>query len=128
MSSFSDNFKALCVAKNVTQDEFAIILDRKRGAISNYQTGRNEPSLEDLIKIADYFKVSIDWLLGRPGADKHYTANIAAEDQSLLNAFMKRSEEILREKGNLSEEKLGYTLKFMEFTFLQDLENEKLSK
>jgi transcriptional regulator with XRE-family HTH domain len=126
MSSFSDNFKSLCSARNITQDEFALILGRTRGTISNYQTGRNEPNHEDMVKIADYFNVSIDWLLGRPGAEKSFFIdNQSSEDQLLLEQFMKSSEAVLREKGNLSKEKLEYTLKFMEFTFLQDLEKEK---
>ena len=32
-------------------------------AISNYESGRNEPSINDLKKIADFFNVSLDYLL-----------------------------------------------------------------
>ena len=31
----------------------------------NYESGHREPSLENLVKIADFFQVSTDYLLGR---------------------------------------------------------------
>lgn len=34
-------------------------------AIANYESGRNEPSIRDLIRLADYFQVSVDYLIGR---------------------------------------------------------------
>lgn len=34
-------------------------------AVANYESGRNEPSIDDLIKIADFFQVSMDVLVGR---------------------------------------------------------------
>lgn len=36
-----------------------------QNTISRYETGTREPSRNDLIMIADYFNVSIDYLLGR---------------------------------------------------------------
>ena len=36
-----------------------------QNTISRYETGEREPALGDLIKIADYFQVSVDYLLER---------------------------------------------------------------
>lgn len=36
-----------------------------QNTISRYETGTREPSNDDLIAIADYFDVSIDYLVGR---------------------------------------------------------------
>lgn len=126
MSLFSERFLELRTKKDVSQDQCAEQLGVKnRATISNYERGKTEPNLDDLLKIADYFKVSVDWLLGRNGAEKHYIVDEDPEEQTLIEQFKISSEALLREKGNLTEEKIEYTLKFMEFTFRQDLEREK---
>lgn len=40
------------------------MLGYKYTAISNYESGRNKPSIDNLIKLADFFEVSIDELVG----------------------------------------------------------------
>ncbi|MCJ7856149.1 helix-turn-helix domain-containing protein [Lachnospiraceae bacterium NSJ-143] len=49
--------------KKLTQTQLANILGYGYTAISNYESGRNEPSINDLKKIADFFNVSLDYLL-----------------------------------------------------------------
>lgn len=43
----------------------AIDLDLTQNSISRYETGEREADYQTLINIADYFNVSIDYLLGR---------------------------------------------------------------
>ena len=49
--------------KKLTQTQLANILGYGYTAISNYESGRNEPSISDLKKIAGFFNVSLDYLL-----------------------------------------------------------------
>ena len=49
---------------SITQKDLASIFKISKGNISRYETGIREPDLELLIKIADFFKVSSDYLLG----------------------------------------------------------------
>ncbi len=49
--------------KKLTQTQLANILGYGYTAISNYESGRNEPSINDLKKIANFFNVSLDYLL-----------------------------------------------------------------
>ncbi|UJF34533.1 helix-turn-helix domain-containing protein [Paenibacillus hexagrammi] len=132
MTIFSRRFHELRTQKNVTQDELAAYLDKKRATVSNYELGKTEPQFEDLVKIADYFQVSIDYLLGRPGAVKHFSSfqdsSGVQEDNALLTSFLKSTEALLREKGNLGEDKLASSLKFMEFTFMEDLQESNRKK
>ena len=51
--------------KNVTQNEIAKYLMVSREAYSQYETGRHEMNYDTLCLLADYFSVSIDYLLGR---------------------------------------------------------------
>ena len=48
-----------------TQEDMSKYLDVARNTYSRYETGEREPDFETLIKLADYFDVSIDYLLGR---------------------------------------------------------------
>ena len=51
--------------KGLTQLRLAMELNTSQNTISRYETGAHEPSIAELIKIADYFHVSVDYLLGR---------------------------------------------------------------
>lgn len=61
---FSQRLRQLRIEKNLTQDEFAKDLGYTRTAISAWEIGRNEPSNDDTVKIANYFHVTTDYLLG----------------------------------------------------------------
>ena len=57
--------KQLRKAKNITQLELSKALKISPSAVGMWEQGRNEPSYEMLKKIADYFNVTTDYLLGR---------------------------------------------------------------
>lgn len=57
--------KEIRKARGISQVRLAIELNMNQNTISRYETGEREPSLADLIRIADYFEVSIDYLLCR---------------------------------------------------------------
>jgi transcriptional regulator with XRE-family HTH domain len=40
-------------------------LNTTQNTISRYETGEREPGIKELIRLADYFQVSIDYLLER---------------------------------------------------------------
>ena len=50
--------------KNITADELGEIVGVSRFSVSNWETGRNQPNNDILIKLAEYFNVSVDYLLG----------------------------------------------------------------
>lgn len=51
--------------KNKTQDDIAKVLGITRPAYGYYENGKREPDIETLNKLADYFEVSMDYLIGR---------------------------------------------------------------
>ncbi|MCQ2455681.1 MAG: helix-turn-helix domain-containing protein [Clostridia bacterium] len=57
--------KMLRKQKNISQLKLALDLNTNQNTISRYETGEREPGLKELIKIADYFGVSTDYLLER---------------------------------------------------------------
>lgn len=50
---------------HVTQRQMAEYLNMAQPSYIRYENGSAQPSLENLVKIADYFDVSVDYLLGR---------------------------------------------------------------
>lgn len=64
MSVFSERLKALRIKNQVTQKEIAEYLNIKTNAYQNYEYGKREPNIDNLIKISNYLNVSADYLLG----------------------------------------------------------------
>ena len=54
----------------VTQREMAEFLQIAQPSYIRYENGSAEPSFENLVKLADYFDVSVDYLLGRSDREK----------------------------------------------------------
>ena len=63
MSYFGKNIKKIRVAKKLTQTEFAKLFDLKRTTVGAYEEGRAEAKIDTIIKIADYFDLTLDQLL-----------------------------------------------------------------
>lgn len=61
---FHERLKLLRKENNMTQSALAKELAYGSTAISNYESGHNQPSIADLKKIAAIFSVSMDYLLG----------------------------------------------------------------
>ena len=57
--------KELRKKRGVSQVKLAMDLNTNQNTISRYETGEREPGIAELIKIADYFHVSVDYLIGR---------------------------------------------------------------
>lgn len=65
MNTFGEILKKLRKEKGLSGQELASILKVHKGSISNWETNRRSPDKEMLNTIAEYFDVSIDYLLGR---------------------------------------------------------------
>lgn len=61
--AFSEKLKALRLKYKLTQEELGEKLYLSRTSISSYEIGKNEPNIETIIAISDFFKISIDELL-----------------------------------------------------------------
>ena len=62
---FSERLKQLRLSKNLKQSDIAEILNISVRSYRRYEINENLPTFEKLIIIADYFNVSIDYLVGR---------------------------------------------------------------
>ncbi len=57
--------KELRKKKKITQLKLALDLNMNQNSVSRYENGEREADYSSLIAFADYFDVSIDYLLGR---------------------------------------------------------------
>lgn len=65
MLCFGDRLRELRTEKQLSQSEFAKQVHLTKSAVNMYERGEREPSFEVLEKIADYFNVDLDYLLGK---------------------------------------------------------------
>lgn len=68
-----DSLKQLRLSANITQEQLANIIGVHRATYASYEQGRREPDYETLIKIAEFYKVSLDYLFER---ENNYKINI----------------------------------------------------
>lgn len=57
--------KELRKARHITQLKLAMDLNLTQNTVSRYETGEREPGIAELVRIADYFHISVDYLLER---------------------------------------------------------------
>lgn len=65
MATFGNILEELRKDRKMTQKKLSEVIYVTTGTISNYENDRYLPDIEKLIMLADYFNVTIDYLLGR---------------------------------------------------------------
>jgi len=85
---FAKRLKLLRAEKGINQIELARAMDVKQGTIGNWETEKRAPDSETLQKLADYFNVTVDYLLGRENSDviflTRHLNNVPEEDRAFL--------------------------------------------
>lgn len=79
--------------KKIKQHDLAELLNISRSAIYKYQQGKAEPSISMLIKIADYFDVSLDYLCERQNKNVIQTSGLSKNKKELLESIISMPEE-----------------------------------
>ncbi|BBK77730.1 MULTISPECIES: helix-turn-helix domain-containing protein [Clostridium] len=73
-----ERIKLLRKEQGITQDQLAEYINVSRSSVNGYENDGVEPSLNVLVKIADRFNVSLDYLLER--TEEKYNINILDTD------------------------------------------------
>ncbi|HCR82806.1 MAG TPA: XRE family transcriptional regulator [Lachnospiraceae bacterium] len=85
------NLRLLREERKLSQQKLAVEFDIAQSQIQNYETGGYQPDIDTLNKYADFFDVSVDFLLGRtdirrkPEAVKEYDLN--TKEQELVDRY-----------------------------------------
>ena len=83
MSDFAKNLRYYRKQKHLTQGELAKMLHYGYTAIANYESGRNEPSLDILIRLAEILGITVDELIG---------TELKKEEKILFSSYQKLNE------------------------------------
>lgn len=89
-----ENIKTLRAEKGLLQRELANLLKTSNSTICDWERGRCEPSIEDLIKLADIFGVSVGYLIGHEddfGVVK-VKNELTTSEETLLGYYRKLNE------------------------------------
>ena len=85
---FGTNLRKLRKAKGDSQIYLSKIFGVSQATISSWEKERTYPPYSDLIKLADYFNVSIDYLIGRTDNNANFTLNVGDGNlQAKLNSL-----------------------------------------
>ena len=63
--TFGSRFRALRTSRHLTQEKIAELFYLNTSSISKYEKNRSLPEINLLIQLADFFEVSVDYLLCR---------------------------------------------------------------
>ncbi len=77
---FAERLRVLIEASNIPQSALAEYIGVTRQAVSSYSLGTSLPDIEKFEKIADYFDVSTEYLLGRTDIKKADASKQAAAE------------------------------------------------
>ena len=107
---FKDRLKMLRKERRLTQVKLGEMLNYGYTAIANYESGRNQPSIPDLKKIASIFNVSMDYLLGVNDIRHPYVID---DKSAEFNEFRRRY-------ALLSEENREMLLDYMDYLAIRE--------
>ncbi len=99
MSVIGKNIKKIRTVKKISQADFADLFQVSRGSVGSYEEGRAEPRIETIIKIAQYFQLSIDILL-----IKELTINELYKFDIFKEEYQSREADTLSDKDEVKED------------------------
>lgn len=101
-----NRIKSLRKAKKITQKQLGDVLGVAESTISMYESGNRQPDVDTMRKIADYFNVTIDYLIGGE--------NISSSDKDELD------EKIIKIFGSLSEADQAQILDYARYLLMRE--------
>lgn len=84
-NALGERLKYLRKQKKTTQQDIADLLHVSQMQISRYENGKDLPGIQSVIKLADYFMVSIDYLLGHEIKTEGTKPVIPPIEETVLN-------------------------------------------
>ena len=106
-----DNLKKLRIQRDISQAELAKAVGTTQQSIAHYESGEVNPGLPMLIRLANFFHTSIDYLIGRTSIDRpvenYQEGDLDKEEMSVMEEYRKMddySKQIFRNSMRLMEE------------------------
>lgn len=107
MVGLGDKLKELRKEKNLTQQQVADRVNVSKAVISSYELSNRSPSYQTLVKIANLYKVSADYLLGMDERKVIDVTDLTAEQIELLEKLTLEFERSNKANDNELNRKKG---------------------
>lgn len=91
----SEKIKKLRVEKGYTQEDVATFLGVAPQTVYKYEKGINEPDVATISKLADFFDVSVDYLLGRDTINEPIEIAASMKDKADLSRMSEKDKEYI---------------------------------
>jgi transcriptional regulator with XRE-family HTH domain len=101
---FGDRIALLREKSGLTQEQLAQKLGISRAALAKYEKSRREPDYETLNKIANFFSVSVDYLLGRNQEQEKVVIDIKEALESKTKIATWEGKELTKEQRQALKE------------------------
>ena len=95
---FHERLKQIRKSRNVTQNQVSAMLEISTRNYQSFEYGECKPSFDTLIALAEYFDVSLDYLVGRIDENKvecESTKEISGKNQILNHSHLELLENLL---------------------------------
>ncbi|MBZ9685531.1 helix-turn-helix domain-containing protein [Clostridium estertheticum] len=101
MATFGERFKKLRMEKGLTQDKLAQNFSINKSSISRYEKNAQVPENPALQAFADFFKVSMDYLLGRTdirsdGLSPQYIPSLTQSNERDIGKLLNRTLDMIK--------------------------------
>lgn len=98
------NLKKLREKRNITQTRLSVEIEVSQEIISHYEIGESKPNIDNLLKIANFFHCSTDYLLNRT-------------DNPTMMSNLDKNNDILYKYNSLSDENQKHLLCFLDYLY-----------
>jgi transcriptional regulator with XRE-family HTH domain len=79
---FGDKLRALRLKRNLTQQQLADMTELTKSSISAYERNAKYPSIDVLIRLCSYFRVSSDYMIGLSDIDRNIP--LLTDEQTMM--------------------------------------------
>lgn len=108
------NILNIAKARKVNNQQLCKILETNSNKIYDWKIGKSKPSAEDISKLADYFDVSADYLLGRDVPIKNKTDD-STEALSSAASLSSSQKQLVELAESLTDDEIKKVLSYIRF-------------
>lgn len=109
-NNFSYNLKHLRIQNGLTQEDLGKKLNKDYSTIGKWENGTRSPIMEDVIKIADFFNITLQELISGKVGEATFS-NMNKEEESEKYKQILKNKGLMDENENIDEESLNKLLK-----------------
>ncbi|NRT90902.1 helix-turn-helix domain-containing protein [Clostridium beijerinckii] len=127
--NLGERLKLLRLQKEISQTELAKRFNIARSTLSQYESNTRTPSDEMKLKFAEYYNVSLDYLLGKSDSSEPNTAiNLTEKDKKDIQKDLKNIMDDFKEQTDGTKYYNGIELRDEDFDLIETAMNVALEQ